>query len=72
MEFLRYGIPIMIAMVFVSFLWAWILTAVKPPEGSEGKPVPDETGPDWKYLDAGPEGIRKNVIPEIRRQTKNV
>jgi len=70
--FLRYGIPLFIALAFASFMWAWILTAVKPPEGLKDKPFPDPADPSWKYLDAGPEGVRRNVTQEIQRHTKRV
>lgn len=70
--FLRYAIPISIAMAFVSFLWAWILTAVKPPESSEENPVQGKVDPRWRLLDAGPEGVIKNVTQEIQQKTKAV
>jgi hypothetical protein len=69
---LEYAIPIMIAMVFVNFFWAWILTAAKPPKSPTGNQIPDTTEGGWRYFDAGPEGVRKNLGHEIQRQTKSV
>lgn len=70
--FLRMGFPIMIAMALLSFACAWVLAAVKPPDDSGRKGVPDRLDPGWKYLDAGPEGVRKNVSEEVRTETKAV
>lgn len=42
-EILEYGIPIMIAAAFVSFIWAFILTAVKSPGPLEEKPIQSKT-----------------------------
>lgn len=67
---LEYAIPAMIAMTFVSFIWAWIRTAVKPPESREEKPAPVMVLPQWKSFDAGPEGIRKSIMQGIRPRTK--
>lgn len=60
--FLSYSFPILIIVALVNFIWAWIPTAVKPPEGGE-------VDPEWKYLDAGPEGVRRSVAAEIKPQT---
>lgn len=69
--FLEYGLPTLIALVFVNFVWAWMLTAVKPPEGSGEKRIPEEGNPDWKYLEEGaPGGARKNLAEEIKPQTR--
>lgn len=48
-EILEYGIPIMIAAAFVSFIWAFILTAVKSPGPLEEKPIQSKTDPKWVY-----------------------
>lgn len=45
-EILEYGIPIMIAAVFVGFIWAFILTAVRSPEPLKEKPIHSKTGPN--------------------------
>lgn len=69
--FLEYGLPTLIALVFVNFVWAWIVAAAKPPGGSEDEPLSGEGHPDWKYLeDAGPEGVRKSFSEEIQPKTK--
>lgn len=64
---LEYGLPVMIGLVFVSFLWAWILTAVKPPQKSEDERITGRVNPDWRYLDAGPEGVRRNIFEKIEQ-----
>ncbi|MDC4223893.1 MAG: hypothetical protein MPW15_06600 [Candidatus Manganitrophus sp.] len=69
---LEYGLPVMIALVFVGFLWAWVLTAVKPPQNLEDERITGTVNPDWKYLDAGPEGVRRNIFEKIERQRKAV
>jgi hypothetical protein len=69
---LRYAIPAMIALAFFNFIWAWILTAVKSPESAEEKPVPAMVHPQWKSLDAGPEGIRTSIMQGIQPKTKTV
>lgn len=66
----RYVIPIMIGMVFVSFFWAFLLTAVKPPESPEEKQPAGKPTLEWKYLDAGPEGVLQPVTQEVRPRTK--
>lgn len=48
-EILEYGIPIMIAAAFVSFIWAFILTAVKSPEPLEENPIQSKIDPNWIY-----------------------
>lgn len=48
-EILTYGIPSMIAAVFASFIWAFILTAVKSPEHLEDRPLQAKTDPAWIY-----------------------
>ncbi|TAK10195.1 MAG: hypothetical protein EPO39_00615 [Candidatus Manganitrophaceae bacterium] len=69
--FFEFGLPTLIALAFVNFVWAWMLTAVKPPERSEDEPIP--VHPDWKYLEeAGPEGVRSNVTEEMKPQTQVV
>lgn len=71
--FFEYGLPTLIALAFVNFVWAWMLTAVKPPERLEDEPLPGEIHPDWRYLeDAGVEGTRKRVAEEITPQTNVV
>lgn len=60
--FLDYSLPILIIVAVVNFIWAWIPTAVKPPEGSADLGL--------RYLDAGPEGVRKAVAVEIQKQIK--
>ncbi|MBI3802378.1 MAG: hypothetical protein HY282_01270 [Nitrospirae bacterium] len=70
-EILTYVFPIMIAMILLSFGCAWVLTAVKSPESSGGKQHPAAES-DWRFLDAGPEGVRKSVTQEIQTQTKMV
>ncbi len=69
---LEYGLPVMIGLVFVGFLWAWIFTAVKPPQKLEDERISGLVNPDWKYLDAGPEGVRRNIFKKIERQRKAV
>jgi hypothetical protein len=64
---LEYGLPVMIGLVFVSFLWSWILTAVKPPQKSEDERITGRVNPDWRYLDAGPEGVRRNIFEKIEQ-----
>lgn len=71
-EFLEYALPIMIGLVFVSFLWAWMLTAVKPPQKSMEDRISGAVNPDWRSLDAGPEGVRRNIFEKIEPQTKSV
>jgi hypothetical protein len=66
----RYAIPTMIAVAFVNFVWAWILTAVKPPCGPEKETIPDPIHPDWKHLDAGPEGVRKTIVQKMKPKIK--
>jgi len=68
----RYLIPIMIGLVFVSFAWALFLTAVKPPENSAEKQTARKESLDWKSLDAGPEGVVKNITQKIRPRTKTL
>jgi len=65
----RYAIPIMIGMVFVSFLWAWLLTAVKPPESPQEKPA-GAANLEWKYLDAAPEGFIQPLVQKVQPRTK--
>ena len=69
--FLDYSLPILTIMAFVNFFW-WIPTAVKPPEDSEDRPVPGSADPEWRFLDAGPEGVRKAVAAEIKPKIKTV
>jgi len=69
---LEYGFPVMIGLVFVGFLWAWILTAVKPPQKMEDEQITGAVNPEWKYLDAGPEGVRRNIFEKIERPRKAV
>ena len=64
-EILRYLFPISIVLVLVNFVWAWALTAVKPPDAPAAR---SET--DWRYLDAGPEGVRKTIGQEIIRRAE--
>jgi hypothetical protein len=66
----RYAIPIMIAMAFVSFLWAWLLTAVKPPESLKETEAAGKTNLHWKHLDAVPEGIIQQITQKIQPRTK--
>lgn len=66
--FLEYGIPMMIGLVFVNFVWAWVLTAVKPPEIPEDEHISGRVNPDWRTLDAGPEGVRKNIIERYHKK----
>jgi hypothetical protein len=69
--FLEVGLPTLIALVFVNFVWAWVVTAAKPPERSGNERIPDKADPDWKYLEeGGPDGVRKNVAEEIKPETK--
>ena len=67
---LGYALPSMIVLAFVNFAWAWVLTAVKPPQKSEDNCISGRTNPDWSTLDAGPEGIRRNIFDQIEPQTK--
>lgn len=60
--FLDYSLPILIVVAFVNFIWAWIPTAVKPPDGSADL--------EWGHLDAGPEGVRRTVAAEMKPQIK--
>ncbi|TAJ97855.1 MAG: hypothetical protein EPO39_19025 [Candidatus Manganitrophaceae bacterium] len=69
---LKYGIPVMIVLAFVGFLWAWMLTAVKPPQKSEESRLSGAVNPDWRTLDAGPEGVRRNIFEKIKPQTKSI
>jgi len=67
-ELLNYGFPILIAMVFVSFVATWILTAVRPPESlGEGS---GRVNPIWKRLDSGPQGVRKVMAQEVKTRTR--
>lgn len=71
--FLEVGLPTLIALVFVNFVWAWVVTATKPPEGTEEERVWNEGDLDRIDLgDAGPEGIRKGISEEIQPKTKVV
>lgn len=65
------AIPVLIAAAYIHFVCASILTAVKPPQGSGEKREP-AIYPRWRYLDAGPEGIRKNLNLEFRPRSKPV
>jgi hypothetical protein len=69
--FLEIGLPTLIALVFVNFVWVWIVTAAKPPGLSEEEGIPDRVDPDWKSLgDEGPEGVRTNITEAVKPQTK--
>lgn len=59
--FLNYSFPILIIVALLNFIWAWIPTAVRPPEESVANPA-------WRYLE-GPEGVRRSVASEIKPQT---
>ena len=69
-ELLRTLFPILIALIFVNFIWAFIVTAVKGPEPAGERPVSGRINQEWKDLDAGPEGNRKTIAEEIRPKTK--
>jgi|GEM_PF-2363873 len=71
-ELWRYGFPILMGMVFASFTWAWILSAVKPPEVSEEKRNAGKVNLHWTYLDSGPEGTPIQNTREIQPQAKPV
>lgn len=62
---LKYAIPMLIVLTMINFIWALILTAIKPPGVLDDKRMPGHVDPDWKYLDAGPIGIRKSVGQEV-------
>lgn len=68
--FLNYSFPILIIVALVNFIWAWIPTAVKPPEGSQEKRVLGAVIPEWRSLDGGSEGVRRSVAAEIKPQIK--
>lgn len=68
----EYGIPLMIGVVFVNFVWAWALSAVKSPEYLEEERISGRVNPDWRDLDAGPEGVRRNIFEKIEPQRKAV
>jgi hypothetical protein len=70
--FLEYGIPMMIGLVFVNFVGAWVLSAVEPPERFEREQISGWVNPDWRDLDAGPEGVRRNIFEKIEPHTKSV
>lgn len=71
--FLEVGLPTLIALVFVNFVWAWVVTAATPPGRPEEKRVWDEGDLDRIELgDAGPEGVRKGINEEIQPKTKVV
>ena len=67
---LKYAIPTMILIALVNFIWAWILSAVKPPAGSEEKTLPVPVNQEWTSLDAGPEGIRTMIPQRIKPKIK--
>ena len=69
-ELFKYAIPVLIAVAFVNFAWAWILTAAKPPANSEENTRPDKINQDWKYLDTGPEGVKMTIPQKIKPKTK--
>lgn len=70
-EMFDLAIPILIVVVFVNFVWAWILTAVTPPQGPD--PALRGTGdPDWRAFDAGPPGVRKPLMGKIKPKIKAV
>ncbi|MBI3802245.1 MAG: hypothetical protein HY282_00595 [Nitrospirae bacterium] len=71
-QFLHYAFPIMIVLAFVNFLWAWMLTAVAPPRPAEEHRISGQANPEWRALDAGPEGIRINLIEKVNQQTEAV
>lgn len=70
--FFEDAIPFMIALVFAGFFWAWVLSAVKAPGRAEDHRISGRVNPDWRYLDAGPEGIRKGLFEKVKPQTKSV
>ncbi|MBI3802748.1 MAG: hypothetical protein HY282_03205 [Nitrospirae bacterium] len=71
--FLEYGLPILIVLTFVNFIWAWVLTAVKAPERSEEKRRAGEAGADRPYLEEGRSGgTRKSIAEKVYPKTKTV
>ncbi|MDC4227574.1 MAG: hypothetical protein MPW15_25945 [Candidatus Manganitrophus sp.] len=50
-----YGIPIVIAVIFIYFVWAWILMAVKPPKETNEEWAGVKLYPRWNaHLDRPP------------------
>lgn len=68
--FLEVGLPTLIALVFVNFVWAWVVSAATPPGRPEGERVSSEGDLDRMELgDAGPEGVRKGISEAIQPKT---
>jgi hypothetical protein len=65
-DFLKYTIPISIAIVYVNFIWAWIVSAVKPPSSLEDRTLSAQINQNWKYMDTGPEGIKTTIPQKIK------
>ncbi len=65
------AIPMMIVLTLINFVWAWVLTAVTPPEERQEQLLSRPAPTDWRLLrDAGPEGVRKRVVDAMTSQTK--
>jgi hypothetical protein len=63
---LNYLFPTLILLSCVSFVWAWVVTAVKAPKGSEETRIPDTLRQDWKYLEAvALEGARTSIAKGV-------
>jgi hypothetical protein len=69
--FLDYGLPTLIALVFVNFIWAWILSLMNPDEVSEEIRIRDKVSPEWKHLDeTSPSKVGDAFAREIKPRTK--
>lgn len=65
-----YGIPIVIAVIFIYFVWAWILMTVKPPKETNEEWAGVKLYPRWNHLEAEHQGIRKRVAQEVEQKRK--
>lgn len=65
-----FGIPIVIAVFFIYFLWAWILMTVKPPKETTDEWAGVKLYPRWNHLEAEPQGIQKRVAQEVEQKRK--
>lgn len=67
---LGFGIPVVMILIFIYFLWAWILMTVKPPKEAEEKKTGAKLYARWRHLEAEPEGVRKRVAQEAASKRK--
>jgi hypothetical protein len=69
--FLEYGLPTLIALVFVDFVLAWMLSLTDSDEISEERHIPGKVDPEWKHLDEmEPSEVGELFAREIEPRTK--